>query len=111
MATTSTTICNAAEQLKGFVGYNHKTGQHLVRFSEDAFGLDVEAATITPANEFVWLPVDDRLMVLKRGLLQILLDQHIDDRLNISPALHLYMRRDDLPEITAHRQLKACAPI
>lgn len=41
MRTTSTFICQAADQLKGFVGLNRKTGQYIVRFSEDAFGMDV----------------------------------------------------------------------
>ena len=36
-----TGICAAADQLQGFVGFNLKTGQHIVRFSEDSFGLDV----------------------------------------------------------------------
>ena len=41
MAITSAGICAAADQLQGFVGFNLKTGRHIVRFSEDSFGLDV----------------------------------------------------------------------
>lgn len=49
MAITSQDICNAADQLKGFVGFHGKRGVHIVRFSEDAFGMDVADASITPA--------------------------------------------------------------
>jgi len=33
-----------------------------------------------------------------------LLDQNIDDRINISEPLRVYMRRADVPEISALRQ-------
>lgn len=49
MAITSQDICNAADQLKGFVGFHGKRGTHIVRFSEDAFGMDVADDSITPA--------------------------------------------------------------
>jgi hypothetical protein len=110
MKLTSASICTAAENLKGFVGFNTKTGQHLVRFSEDAFGLDVVESSITPTCEFVWVQVDGDLMTLSRDCLQLLLDQNIDDRLNLAPELHVYMRRRDLPEIRAERRLqKTCS--
>lgn len=40
-------ICAAAERLYGFVGFNAKTGRHIVRFSEDSCGLDVPACGTT----------------------------------------------------------------
>lgn len=103
---TSAAICAAADELKGFVGFNSKTGQHLVRFSEDAFGLDVVKSSITPTAEFVWVQVDGDLMTLSRECLQLLFDQNIDDRLNLTPALHVYMGRRDLAEIRAERRVK-----
>ncbi|HBO0580995.1 TPA: DUF2025 family protein, partial [Pseudomonas aeruginosa] len=36
MSITSTDICQAADALKGFVGFNRKTGRYIVRFSEDS---------------------------------------------------------------------------
>ncbi|MGY4534344.1 hypothetical protein ACVW0Y_003483 [Pseudomonas sp. TE3786] len=109
MNITSASICAAADELKGFVGFNSKTGQHLVRFSEDSFGLDVVQSSITPTSEFVWVQVDGDLMTLSRDCLQLLLEQNIDDRLNLAPALHVYMRRRDLAEIRAERRLqKTC---
>jgi hypothetical protein len=103
MTIKSADICAAVEQLKGLVGFNRKTQQHIVRFSEDSFGMDVDEASITTASEFVWSAVAGEVMTLKRERLQILLDQHVDDRLQISPALRLYMQRQDLPEIVAQR--------
>ncbi|AXP04841.1 DUF2025 family protein [Pseudomonas fluorescens] len=105
MRTTSTFICQAADQLKGFVGLNRKTGHYIVRFSEDAFGMDVADYGITPASEFVWAEVADGTMALKRERIQLLLDQHIDDRINLTEPLRVYMARSDLPEIVAVRQL------
>ena len=105
MSITSTGICEAADQLQGFVGFNARTGQHIVRFSEDSFGLDVAQGSITPTSEFVWQPRPDNLMVLKRERIQLLLDLRIDERLNITEPLHVYMRRQDLPEISAERRL------
>jgi hypothetical protein len=110
MKLTSASICAAADDLKGFVGFNSKTGQHLVRFSEDSFGLDVVESSITPTCEFVWVQVEGDLMTLSRDCLQLLLNQNIDDRLNLAPELHVYMRRHDLPEIRAERRLqKTCS--
>lgn len=106
MSITSTSICAAAEQLHGLVGFNAKTGQHIVRFSEDSFGMDVPDNSIMPVSEFVWSPIEGSLMSLSRARLQLLLDQRIDDRLNIGEALRVYMRREDLPEITAQRSLR-----
>ncbi|HLD68692.1 MAG TPA: DUF2025 family protein [Pseudomonas sp.] len=106
MSTTSATICEAADRLKGFVGYNRKTRQYIVRFSEDSFGMDVADASITPSCEFVWCQLEKDLMILKRERLRILFDQHIDDRLSIEAPLRVYLQRLDLPEITARRQLK-----
>ncbi len=110
MNITSASICAAADDLKGFVGFNSKTGQHLVRFSEDSFGLDVVESSITPSCEFVWVQLEGDLMTLSRDRLQLLLNQNIDDRLNLAPALHVYMRRRDMPEIQAQRRLqKTCS--
>lgn len=105
MSITSASICEAAERLHGFVGFNAKTGRHIVRFSEDSFGLDVPEHSITPTSEFVWQAQSDTLMTLKRERIQLLLDQRIDERLNIGEALRVYMRRRDLPEISAERRL------
>jgi hypothetical protein len=104
MTITSADICAAVEQLKGLVGLNRKTQQYLVRFSEDSFGLDVDEASICTSSEFVWHAIEAEVMQLKRDRLQILLDQHMDDRLQISPPLHLYMQRLDLAEIVAQRR-------
>ncbi|MGE8496441.1 MAG: DUF2025 family protein [Pseudomonas sp.] len=105
MSITSAGICEAADQLQGFVGFNAKTGQYIVRFSEDSFGLDVPEGRITPTCEFVWQAQSDNLMNLKRERIQLLLDLRIDERLNISEPLRVYMRRQDLPEISAERRL------
>ena len=43
-------------------------------------------------------------MTLKRELIQLLLDQNIDDRLNITEPLRVYMQRQDVPEISAVRR-------
>lgn len=106
MSITSASICEAADRLQGFVGFNAKTGQHLVRFSEDSFGLDVPEQSITPTCEFVWQAAAGELMTLRRERIQLLLDQRIDDRLNIGEPLRVYMRRQDLPEISAERRLR-----
>ena len=60
MRITSELICQAADQLQGFVGLNRKTGQYIVRFSEDSFGMDVADDGIIPTAEFVWLPAADQ---------------------------------------------------
>ena len=106
MAITSQDICNAADQLKGFVGFHDKRGVHIVRFSEDAFGMDVADASITPCREFVWRPEQGQRMALCRERLALLLEQHVDDRLNIAEPLRIYLRRGDLPEIIAERRVQ-----
>ena len=106
MAITSRDICDAADGLSGFVGFNRKTGKYLVRFSEDSFGMDVIEDSIRPANEFVWVPKTGEVMVLSRECLQILAEQNINDRLNLNEALLTYLRRTDLPEIAAERRMK-----
>ena len=106
MSITSATICAAADQLQGLVGYNAKTCQYIVRFSEDSFGKDVPDDRIVPACEFVWKPLLGNLMTLSRERLQLLIDQNVDDRLQISAPLRLYLRRQDLPEIQAERYLR-----
>ena len=103
MRITSQLICQAADDLKGFVGLNRRTGQYIVRFSEDSFGMDVADDGIIPSNEFVWAPGPEHAMTLKRELIQLLLDQNIDERINISEPLRVYMRRIDVPQITAVR--------
>ncbi|MBG0846182.1 DUF2025 family protein [Pseudomonas chengduensis] len=103
MSITSAQICQAADQLQGFVGYNAKTEQYLLRFSEDSFGLDVPADTITPTCEYVW-HADGELMRLDRQRLAWLQEQRIDDRVNLSEPLRVYLRRSDLPEIRAERR-------
>ena len=105
MRITSQLICQAADQLQGFVGLNRKTGHYLVRFSEDAFGMDVADDGIIPTREFVWVPGPDQTMTLKRELIQLLLDQNMDQRLNISEPLRVYMQRREVPEISAVRRL------
>lgn len=106
MSITSATICAAADQLQGLVGYNAKTGRYIVRFSEDSFGKDVPDDRIVPACEFVWKPLQGTLMTLSRERLQLLIEQNVDDRLQISEPLRLYLRRQDLPEIQAERYLR-----
>jgi len=107
MAITSTVICAAADQLQGFVGFNSKTGRHIVRFSEDAFGLDVIESSITPTCEFVWeSTASSALMTLKRDRLQLLCKLRMDERLHIGEPLQVYLRREDLPEICAERHLR-----
>ena len=110
MAITSADICAAADQLRGFVGFNVKTARHIVRFSEDSFGLDIAEDSITPTSEFVWIAGDaPELMILKRDRLQLLFDLRIDERLNIGEPLRIYLRREDLPEISAERHLQPTA--
>jgi hypothetical protein len=36
----------------------------------------------------------------------LLLEQHVDDRLNIGEPLRIYLKRTDLPEIVAERSLR-----
>ncbi|GIZ13681.1 DUF2025 family protein [Pseudomonas sp. NCCP-436] len=105
MSITSAQICQAADNLRGFVGYNSRTGQHLLRFSEDSFGLDVAAESITPTSEYVWCTDEDGLMRLDRQRLTWLQNLRIDDRMNFAEPLRVYLRRSDLPEIRAERQL------
>lgn len=105
MRITSQLICQAADDLKGFVGLNRKTGQYIVRFSEDSFGMDVADDGIIPASEFVWAKASETTMTLKRELIQLLLDQHIDDRINITEPLRVYMSKVEVPEIVAVRRL------
>ncbi len=102
MRITSELICQAADQLKGFVGLNRKTGQYIVRFSEDSFVAD---DGIIPASEFVWLPAEQETMCLARERIQLLLDQNIDERINITEPLRVYMRRAEIPQIAALRQV------
>ncbi|MGE7993750.1 DUF2025 family protein [Pseudomonas sp. NPDC089554] len=106
MAITSQDICSAADQLKGFVGFHGKRGSHIVRFSEDSFGMDVADDSIVPCNEFVWRPEAGQRMALCRERLALLLGQHVDERLNIGQALRIYLQRTDLPEIVAERSLR-----
>lgn len=105
MRITSQLICQAADDLKGFVGLNRKTGQYIVRFSEDSFGMDVADDGIIPTSEFVWAPATEQTMTLKRELIQLLLDQHIDERINIAEPLRVYMQKVEVPEIVAVRSL------
>jgi hypothetical protein len=105
MRITSQLICQSADRLEGFVGLNRKTGYYLVRFSEDAFGMDVADEGIIPAREFVWAPGPEQTMTLKRELIQLLLDQNVDERINISEPLRVYMQRRQVPEISAMRRL------
>ncbi len=106
MAITSQDICSAADQLKGFVGFHGKRGTHIVRFSEDAFGMDVAGDSITPCSEFFWRAEAGTRMALCRERLALLLGQHVDDRLNIGQPLRIYLQRTDLPEIVAERNLR-----
>lgn len=106
MHITSQDICAAADQLKGFVGFHRKLGKHIVRFSEDSFGMDVADESITPSSEFVWQAGEGDVMTLSRGHIDILLLQNVDERLNITEPLRVYLRRRDLPEIAAQRSLR-----
>ncbi|MCZ2943221.1 DUF2025 family protein, partial [Acinetobacter baumannii] len=47
----------------------------------------------------------DHTMTLSRERLQLLLDQNIDDRINITEPLRVYMRRVEIPQISALRSL------
>ncbi|MFW9078053.1 DUF2025 family protein [Pseudomonas sp. P2757] len=105
MRITSELICQAADDLKGFVGLNRKTGHYIVRFSEDSFGMDVADDGIIACSEFVWAPTTDQTTTLKRERIQLLLDQNIDDRINISQPLRVYMAKLQVPEIVAVRSL------
>ena len=107
MGITSSDICEAAEQLEGFVGYHHKIGRYIVRFSEDSFGMDVTDESIMPTREFVWQAQAGRQMLLDRERLQLLFDQNIDSRLCITEPLRIYVRRQDLPPIRVERWVKA----
>ncbi|WP_010490323.1 DUF2025 family protein [Pseudomonas sp. S9] len=107
MSITSADICSAADQLQGLVGFNQKTDQYIVRFSEDSFGLDILHESIQPTSEFVWSPHCDNHMRLDRTRIQLLLDQHIDERLNITAPIQLYMQRNDLPEIVSERRVSS----
>lgn len=104
MSISSAQICQAADRLQGFVGFNAKTGRYLLRFSEDSFGLDVPAETITPTCEYVWHAEADGLMRLDRQRLAWLQEQRIDERVKLGEVLRLYLRRSDLPEIRAQRR-------
>lgn len=104
MHITSQDICAAADQLRGFVGFHRKLGKHIVRFSEDSFGMDVADESITPSSEFVWQSGEGEVMTLSRELIDVLLEQNVDDRLNVGEALRVYQRRRDLPEIMAQRR-------
>ena len=42
---------------------------------------------------------------MKRELIQLLLDQNIDDRINITEPLRVYMSKVEVPEIVAVRSL------
>lgn len=105
--TSSSDICEAADNLEGFVGYHRKAQRYIVRFSEDSFGMDVADDDIIPASEFVWSHAQGGLMSLNRQRLGVLFEQNIDDRLRITEPLRVYMRRTDLPEIVVERTLKA----
>ncbi|MNV82085.1 hypothetical protein D3C71_1886880 [compost metagenome] len=76
-----------------------------MRFSEDSFGMDVADDGIIPVSEFVWAAGPGQVMTLKRELIQLLLDQNIDDRINITEPLRVYMNRREVPEISAVRSL------
>lgn len=105
MRITSQLICQAADDLKGFVGLNRKTNQYIVRFSEDSFGMDVADDGIMPTREFVWAQASEQTMTLKRARIQLLLDQNIDERINITEPLRVYMQKVEVPEIVAQRSL------
>ncbi|MNZ41631.1 hypothetical protein D3C78_591850 [compost metagenome] len=78
-----------------------------MRFSEDSFGMDVADDSITPSSEFVWQAGEGEVMTLSRELIEILLAQNVDERLNVSEPLRVYLRRRDLPEIAAQRRLQS----
>ncbi|MNG31892.1 hypothetical protein D3C84_1177790 [compost metagenome] len=69
--------------------------------------MDVADDSITPSSEFVWQGADGEVMTLSRALIEILLAQNVDERLNVTEPLRVYLRRKDLPEIAAQRRLRA----
>ena len=105
MRITSQLICQAADDLKGFVGLNRKTGQYIVRLGEVSVGMDVADVGISPVIDFVWAPATAQTRTLKRELIQLLLDQNIDERINITEPLRVYMSKVEVPEIEAVRSL------
>ena len=68
-----------------------------IAFYRDAFGMEVAEDSIVPASEFVWREHTPGVMVLAREHLRVLLDMNINERLNVSEPLLIYMRREDLP--------------
>ena len=68
--------------------------------------MDVADDSITPCSEFVWRAEQGQHMALCRERLALLLEQHVDDRLNIAEPLRAYLRRRDLPEIVAERSMQ-----
>lgn len=44
-------------------------------------------------------------MCLARERIQLLLDQNIDERINITEPLRVYMRRVEIPQIAALRRV------
>ncbi|MNG38265.1 hypothetical protein D3C84_1259040 [compost metagenome] len=69
--------------------------------------MDVADDSITPSSEFVWQAGEGEVMTLSRELIEILLAQNVDERLNVSEPLRVYLRRRDLPEIAAQRRLQS----
>jgi len=67
--------------------------------------MDVADDGIIAASEFVWATDPEQTMTLKRELIQLLLDQNIDERINITEPLRVYMQRREVPEISAVRSL------
>ncbi|WP_139145977.1 DUF2025 family protein, partial [Pseudomonas aeruginosa] len=67
---------------------------------------DVADDSITPTSKFVWSSVRYDVMRLSREQLQSLLEQNINERLNIGEPRLIYLRRQDLPEITAQRKFR-----
>ena len=55
-------------------------------------------------RDSVWAVDDGALMRLDRQRLAWLQEQRIDDRVNLSEPLRVYLRRSDLPEIRAERR-------
>jgi len=75
------------------------------RYNPARCGRGVAEEATPPPAEFVWQPVDEQAMTLSRERIQLLLDQNIDDRINITEPLRVYMRRVEIPQISAVRSL------
>ncbi|MGA4815672.1 DUF2025 family protein [Pseudomonas aeruginosa] len=98
---TSTDICQAADALKGFVGFNRKTGPLHRAFQRRLLhGRSRRAASRPPASSSA-VRVRDDVGAWAASSCRSCWEQNINERLNIGEPLLVHLRRQDLPEITA----------